>query len=68
MPGHGFVFKGAKAGSYKVYIDNLRIRHQDGSTTPIWTGGQDTKARKIVDTELFKDIKLRAVKLEDIGK
>ncbi len=32
------VFKGGKPGTYKVYLDNLRLRHADGNTTPIWTG------------------------------
>ena len=36
LPRHGLVFKGGKPGTYKVYLDNLRIRHADGSTTPIW--------------------------------
>jgi len=68
MPGHALVFKGAKPGTYKVYLDNLRIRHADGSTTPIWTSGKDTKAKKIEETELFKDIKVRAVAMSEVGK
>jgi len=68
MPGHAIVFKGAKPGNYKVWFDNLRIRHADGSTTPIWTSGKDTRAKKIEDTELFKDIKVRAVNVAEIGK
>jgi arylsulfatase A-like enzyme len=68
-PGHALVFKGAKPGTYKIYLDNLRIRHADGSTTPIWTSGKNTKtSRKMEDTELFKDIKVRAVSVAEIGK
>jgi hypothetical protein len=68
-PGHALVFKGAKPGTYKIYLDNLRIRHADGSTTPIWTSGKNTKtSRKMEDTELFKDIKVRAVPVAEIGK
>jgi arylsulfatase A-like enzyme len=69
MPGHAIVFKGAKPGTYKVLIDNLRIRHADGSTTPIWTSGKDTrKAKKIEETELFKDIQVRAVAASEVIK
>jgi arylsulfatase A-like enzyme len=69
MPGHAIVFKGAKPGAYKIYLDNLRIRHADGSTTPIWTSGKDTKAKKIEDAELYKNVKLRAVPFsESVGK
>lgn len=63
LPRHGLVVTGKKPGTYKVYLDNLRIRHSDGSTTPIWTGGQDSRFRKIADTECFKDVAVRAVPL-----
>lgn len=68
LPGHAIVFKGAKPGTYKLYLDNLRIRHADGSTTPIWMDNKDTKAKKIEDTELFKNIKVHAVKISEAGK
>lgn len=58
---HALVFTGGKAGTYTVYLDNLRIRHGDGTTTPLWTSGKDTRARKIADTDLFKNIRIRAV-------
>jgi arylsulfatase A-like enzyme len=58
---HGLVFRGGKAGTYKVYLDNLRLRHADGSTTPIWTNGKDTRTQKIADTELFKGVQVRVV-------
>ena len=66
MPGHALVFKGAKPGTYKVYLDNLRLRHADGSTTPIWTSGKDSRAKKIADTELFKDVQVRAVSAANV--
>lgn len=68
MPGHALVFKGAKPGNYKIYIDNLRIRHADGSTTPIWTNGKDTKAKKTADSEFFKNVQVRAVPADKIGR
>ena len=61
LPRHGIVFKGGKPGAYKVDLDNLRLRHANGSTTPIWTGAKDTRTKKIQDTELFKDLQVRAV-------
>ncbi len=61
LPRHGMVFIGGKPGTFKVFLDNLRIRHADGSTTPIWTNGKDTRFRKIEDTALFKDIQVRTV-------
>ena len=68
MPGHALVFKGAKPGNYKIYIDNLRIHHADGSTTPIWTSGKDTKAKKTADSEFFKNVQVRAVPADKIGR
>jgi arylsulfatase A-like enzyme len=61
MPEHGIVFKGAKPGHYKIYLDNLRIRHSDGRTSSIWTDAKDIRTRKIADTELFKDVHVRAL-------
>lgn len=61
LPGHGIVFKGAKPGNYKIYLDNLRIRRGDGTTTPIWTAGKDTRFRAIADSELFANVRVRAV-------
>lgn len=61
LPRHGVVFTGRKAGTFKIYLANLRLRHADGSTTPIWSSAQDTRVRKIADTELFKDVRVRAV-------
>ena len=64
LPRHGMVFTGRKAGTFKVYLANLRLRHADGSTTPIWASGQDTRVRKIADTELFQDVQVRSVPLK----
>ncbi|CAN5659485.1 hypothetical protein BH11VER1_BH11VER1_36550 [soil metagenome] len=68
LPRHGLVFKGGKLGTYKVYLDNLRIRHIDGSTSPIWTNGKDTRAAKFKGNEFFKDLKVRAVDVAEAGK
>ena len=68
LPRHGLVFKGGKPGTFKVYLDNLRIRHADGSTTPIWTNGKDTRAQKIANNELFTDVRVRAVPAAELGK
>ena len=65
---HGVVFNGGQAGTYTIYLDNLRIRHADGSTTPLWTNGQDTRAGKFTPNELFKDLKIRAVSVAEAGK
>ncbi len=61
LPGHSIVFNCGKPGNYKLYVDNLRIRHYDGSTSSIWKSGEDTKAKKIADTESFKGVQMRAV-------
>ena len=66
VPRHGFVFKGGKPGTYKIYLDNLRILHMDGSTTPIWISSKDTKFIKIPDGKSFKDIAVRAVSASDV--
>ena len=61
LPRHGLVFKGGKPGTYKVYLDNLRLRHVDGSTSPIWTNGKDTRTQRIADTDLFRNVTVRTV-------
>ena len=68
LPHHGLAFKGGKPGTYKVYLDNLRIRHADGSTSAIWTKGKDTRFRKIDDSEMFTNVRVRAVPASEIGK
>jgi arylsulfatase A-like enzyme len=68
LPRHGLVFKGGKPGTYKVYLDNLRLRHADGHTSPIWTNGKDTRFRKIEDSELFTNVRVRAVPTTEVRK
>lgn len=64
---HGVVFTGGEAGTFTVYLDNLRIRHQDGSTTPIWTSGKDTRAGKFTANTLFEDLNIRTVDVSEVG-
>ncbi len=66
VPGHGVVFKGARPGNYKIYLDNLRVRRGDGSFEPVWTSGKDTSRVKLEDTEAFKDVHVRSVALEQV--
>jgi arylsulfatase A-like enzyme len=66
LPRQGLVFNGGKPGTYKVYLDNLRVRHADGSTTPIWTNGKDTRFRKIEDSEAFTHVRVRAVPASEV--
>lgn len=66
LPRHGLVFTGGRAGTYTVYLDNLRIRHADGSTTPVWTTGKNTRFPKMADSGLFTNIRVRTVSLEQI--
>ena len=65
---HGVVFSGGKGGTFTIYLDNLRIRHLDGTTTPLWTSGKDTRAGKFKESEFFKDIQIRAVSAAGVGK
>jgi len=65
---HGIVFTGGQPGTYTVYLDNLRLRHADGSTEPIWTNSKDTRAKKVADNELFKDVQVRAVPAAEVRK
>jgi arylsulfatase A-like enzyme len=66
LPRHGFVFEGGKPGTYQVYLDNLRVRHADGSTSPIWTNGKGTRFRKIEDSETFTNVRVRAVPVSEV--
>jgi arylsulfatase A len=65
---HGVVFIGGKPGTFTVYLDNLRVRHLDGSTTTLWASGKDTRVQKIADNELFQDIQVRAVNAAEVSK
>jgi len=64
----GVVFSANKPGTYTVYIDNLRIRHADGTTTSIWKDKKDTRADKGQESNGFKDISVSAVPLSEVGK
>ena len=66
LPRHGLVFRGGKPGTYKIYLDNLRIRHTDGTTTPIWTTGKETRYRPIADSEFFTGIRVRSVPMDQV--
>ncbi len=59
------VFNGGQPGSRKVWLDNLKIRHADGSVTPIWTCAKDARCRPIDDSELFANIRVRTVPASD---
>lgn len=65
---HGVVFTGGTPGTFTVYLDNLRIRHLDGTTTPLWKSGKDTRTSKFEANELFKDLRIRSVNVNDVGK
>ena len=60
------VFAGDKPGIRRVYIDNLRIRHADGSVSPLWTDGKDTRFRRIADSEFFSDARVRSVPANEV--
>lgn len=64
---HGVVFSGGTKGKFTIYLDNLRIRHADGSTTPLWTNGKDTRAGKFTPNEFFQDLTIRTVQVEEVG-
>jgi arylsulfatase A-like enzyme len=63
---HGVVFTGGTPGTFTVYLDNLRIRHLDGSTTPLWTNGKDTRAGKFTPNEFFSDLLIRAISVDEV--
>jgi arylsulfatase A-like enzyme len=65
---HGVVFTGGTPGTYTIYLDNVRIRHADGSASPLWTSGQDTRAGNFTANESFKDLKIRTVDASEVGK
>lgn len=65
---HAIVFSGGKSGTYTVYLDNLRLRHTDGSSSAIWANGKDIRNGKFEDTELFTNVRVRTVAVGDILK
>jgi arylsulfatase A-like enzyme len=64
--GQAIVFKGNHPGTFKVYLDNLKILHGDGTTTPIWLGSKDTRFKGIENTKSFKNVQVRAVPLASV--
>jgi len=67
LPNHAMVFGAKKAGTFRVYLDNLRVRHADGSTTPIWQ--EDVHTRFVQPAKLppgFTDLRVRTVRLADL--
>ncbi len=64
---HGVVFTGGTPGTFTIYLDNLRIRHLDGTTTPLWTNDKDTRAGKFTPTDSFKDLTIRVVKVAEVA-
>lgn len=65
---HALVFTGGVPGTYTVYLDNLRIRHADGSTSALWTDRQHTRSPKVADTAAFRDIRVRSIPLGEFPR
>lgn len=61
LPLHGLVFTGGRPGNYRVRLDNLRLRHVDGTTTAIWTDMSQTRFRRIADSEAFTGLVVKVV-------
>jgi len=66
LGGHALVFNGGRPGTYRVYLDNLRIRRADGTVVPIWTDAQHTNSKRIPETEAFKNIRVRSILLSEL--
>ncbi len=64
---HALVFTGSRAGTYRVYLDNLRIRRADGTTIPVWTDARHTISKRIPDSETFKNMQVRTISLAQLG-
>jgi hypothetical protein len=63
---HGIVFSGGTPGTYTVYLDNLRLRHADGTSTVLWSNRKDTRTKKLADTGSFKDLQVQTVDMESL--
>jgi len=63
---HGLSFSGGTPGTYTVYLDNLRIRRADGSTSSLWLDRSQTRSEKIADSPSFKNIRVRTVPLSEV--
>ncbi|AKC82090.1 hypothetical protein IMCC26134_03600 [Verrucomicrobia bacterium IMCC26134] len=59
--GHALTFYGPRAGTYEVYVDNLVVRHADGSTTPIWTGAAHGRPKSPAPSTLFPSVSVEVV-------
>jgi hypothetical protein len=49
-----------------VYLDNLHLIRGDGSKTPLWIAGKDTRTQKLPNSDLFKDVQVRVVRAGDV--
>jgi arylsulfatase A-like enzyme len=68
LSNHAIVFRKKRAGKFEVYFDNLRIRHADGSTTPIWEDGADTRFSLPSDAPNgFSEVDVQTVQLADLN-
>lgn len=56
------VFRGGRPGTYTIRIDNLGIRHVDGSISPVWTESVHTQARAIRDTAAFTNVRVLPIR------
>ncbi|GAB6166675.1 arylsulfatase [Thermostilla marina] len=65
---HGVVFSGGTPGTYTVYLDNIRIRHADGSISPIWSSSKDTRLGAFRDSKAFENLQVRTVDVSEVGK
>jgi arylsulfatase A-like enzyme len=65
---HGVVFVGGQPGTYTVYLDNLRLRHADGTTTNLWTNKKDTRMMKMEESQLFKDVKVQTLDVSSVKR
>jgi len=62
---HGIIFTGGHPGTHTVYLDNLRLRHADGSTTNLWSNSKDTRLGVVRESPLLKDIKILSVDVSE---
>lgn len=65
---HGVVFNGGTPGTFTIDLDNLRLRHADVTSTLLWSSGKDTRAGAFQANEFFKNLKIRAMDVADVGK
>jgi arylsulfatase A-like enzyme len=53
-------FRGGTPGTFTIHLDNVRIRHADGSTSPVWADAAHTQTRPVRDTAAFKQVQVRS--------